>query len=282
MDDAMTITAADPLLDRLSTTAELVFTSHNGKKTAWRRWGSGPALVFLHGGSGSWRHWVRNIEHFSSDHTVLAPDLPGFGNSDEPDYPADGDVMGAALAQGLDTLLPLEERYHLVAFSYGGSMASQLLLHQPNRQRSITLAAAAGLAETRPPPMLSVRGKTGCELVAAHRTNLANIMIADPARIDALALRIQHENTMAARLKVRNVKRGPGLKHTLEGFKGKVAAVWGERDTFLYPGALEERISTLLRLQPQAQIRLLPDTGHWLAFEAATAFNSFLRGVLER
>lgn len=282
MEAVIELTAPDPLLDRLIETSELTLTTHGDKKTAWRRWGQGPALVFLHGASGSWRHWVRNIEFFSTTHTVFAPDLPGFGDSDEPDYPASLDAMGSGVANGLDHLLGKDEPYDLVAFSYGGSIASQLLMKHAGRQRSFMIAAAAGLGETRVPPMLSVRGKSGSELVEAHRINLANIMIANPSNIDALALRIQHENTVAARLKVRHLQRGPGLNETLKGFKGKVAGIWGSNDTFLYEGALEQRTSTLLSMHPEAPVKVLPGVGHWLAYEADDDFNPYLRSLLDR
>jgi hypothetical protein len=45
-----------------------------------------------------------------------------------------------------------------------------------------------------------VRDKTGEALAEAHRTNLLRIMIADPARIDALAIAIQDWNASHARL----------------------------------------------------------------------------------
>ena len=32
----------------------------------WREWGRGETLVLLHGGFGSWLHWVRNIEALSA------------------------------------------------------------------------------------------------------------------------------------------------------------------------------------------------------------------------
>ncbi|MDI6028822.1 alpha/beta hydrolase [Corticibacterium sp. UT-5YL-CI-8] len=276
------MTKPDPLLDRLMEEATLTYTIHAGKKTAFRSWGEGEPIVLLHGGSGSWRHWVRNIIPFSQSHRVIAPDLPGFGLSDEPDYPAEIEVMGAAVSAGLDELIGTNTAYNLVCFSYGGSIASQLLQYHPNRQRTLTLCAAAGLAETRVPQMMSLKGKTGGELVDAHRTNLLRVMIGQPENIDPLAMRVQHESTFEARLKVRTLKRGKWLAETLEGFNGRVEAFWGELDTFLYEGALQIRMSTLKRLQPDAEITVLPGIGHWLAYEAADIFNGIAMEFINR
>jgi pimeloyl-ACP methyl ester carboxylesterase len=42
--------------------------------------GAGPTLL-LHGGTGSWTHWVRNIEPLARQFSVVVPDLPGMGES---------------------------------------------------------------------------------------------------------------------------------------------------------------------------------------------------------
>src|ERR1700730_13687186 len=47
----------------------------------WRRWGEGSPVVLMHGGSGAWSHWIRNIGPLSTRHTVWAFDIPGFGES---------------------------------------------------------------------------------------------------------------------------------------------------------------------------------------------------------
>jgi pimeloyl-ACP methyl ester carboxylesterase len=46
--------------------------------------GSGPALLLVHGGGteSSWQVWKQNIPALARDHTVIVPDLPGFGESD--------------------------------------------------------------------------------------------------------------------------------------------------------------------------------------------------------
>ncbi|HEV2100696.1 MAG TPA: alpha/beta fold hydrolase, partial [Stellaceae bacterium] len=54
---------------------------------AWRVWGSGPPLVLLHGGYGSWMHWIRNVLPLSRLFTVVACDLPGLGESATPPEP---------------------------------------------------------------------------------------------------------------------------------------------------------------------------------------------------
>ncbi|WP_232521702.1 alpha/beta fold hydrolase [Paracidovorax citrulli] len=80
-----------------------------------------PPLVLLHGGSGSWTHWVRNIDTLRSwGRTVWVPDLPGFGDSAVPPGGADADALVAPLAQGMRALWG-DARCDLVGFSFGGS-----------------------------------------------------------------------------------------------------------------------------------------------------------------
>src|SRR5207249_5621844 len=58
---------------------------------AERRRGSGPDLVLFHGGMGSWKHWIRNIEPLARHFTVHALDHPSYGAS----APVSRDMTGA-------------------------------------------------------------------------------------------------------------------------------------------------------------------------------------------
>ena len=51
--------------------------------------------------------------------------------------------------------------------------------------------------------------------MAAHRTNLNRLMIADPAKIDALALVIQEWNTRHSRLKTPMLSRSGALQRAM-------------------------------------------------------------------
>ncbi|HSR13381.1 MAG TPA: alpha/beta hydrolase [Thermodesulfobacteriota bacterium] len=47
--------------------------------------GKGPPVLFLHGLGGSWKDWAPTLPPFASKHQVVAPDFPGFGDSEAPD-----------------------------------------------------------------------------------------------------------------------------------------------------------------------------------------------------
>lgn len=72
----------------------------------WHIWGTGPVVVLLHGGSGSWTHWARNVAALAeAGFTALVPDMPGFGESSAPPEGEDADALPPWLEAGLQELL---------------------------------------------------------------------------------------------------------------------------------------------------------------------------------
>ena len=248
----------------------------------WRSWGDGPALVLLHGGAGSWQHWVRTVPAFSRTRRVLAPDLPGLGESADPPAPPDMATIGAIVAAGIDGLLGPRAFYDLVGFSFGASVGGHVALLHGERVRSLTLVGAGGLVRPRTPMVLErVRDKTGDALAQAHRENLHRIMIADPARIDALAIAIQDWNARHARLDSPALIGKRPLALSLPQLRVPVNAIWGERDQLAYY-TLPDRIAALRALCPALALRIILAAGHWVAYELADAFNAELAEMLRR
>jgi len=70
----------------------------------WHEWGEGPTVVLLHGGYGSWTHWIRNIDALAAEHRVIAADLPGLGDSAMPPEPFTPWSLAGILADGLDAM----------------------------------------------------------------------------------------------------------------------------------------------------------------------------------
>ena len=246
----------------------------------WRSWGNGPALVLLHGGIGSWQHWVRTVPAFSHTYRVLVPDLPGLGESADPPAPPAITTISAIVAAGIDGLLGPQASYDLVGFSFGASVGGHVALLHGERVRSLTLLGAGGLVRPRTPITLErVRDKTGEARMQAHRTNLQRSMIADPARIDALAIAIQDWNVSHSRLDSPALISQRPLAVSLPQLRVPVNAIWGERDQVAYY-ALEDRIAALRVLRPAVEPHIIPLAGHWAAYELPDAFNATLAGLL--
>ena len=91
--------ADDPAttLARLSAAAEQRHSPCGEGEMVWRQWGEGPALVLLHGGYGSWTHWLKNIEALARRYRVIAADLPGLGDSAMPPAPVTPESLAAII-----------------------------------------------------------------------------------------------------------------------------------------------------------------------------------------
>ncbi|MDE2007837.1 MAG: hypothetical protein KGI51_14805 [Rhodospirillales bacterium] len=126
-----------------------------------------------------------------------------------------------------------------------------------------------------------MRHLAGAEREAAHRTNLARLMIADPARIDALALAIQDWNTRHSRLKSPQISRGTWLRDALPQVVGPVGGIWGALDAPSLPD-IAAREAAMRALRPDLRFVAIAGAGHWVAYEAAGEFNAALDAMLQR
>jgi pimeloyl-ACP methyl ester carboxylesterase len=246
----------------------------------WHLWGAGPPLVLLHGGAGSWRHWVRNVERLAEDRLVIAADMPGFGESAMPPMPLTMDGVAGALARGIEDLLPEGARFDLAGFSLGATIAGYVAAGMGERVRNLVLVGCGGLTPPRIVEMMPVRDKQGLARMAAHRENLIRIMIHDPAAIDALALAAQAWNSDHARLRMRGVLPPLSLTRLLPEIAAPAHAIWGEHDQPAR-GSLPDRVAALRALRPQAQVAIIPDVGHWVAYETPEAFEAALRAMID-
>ena len=266
--------ATEDRLARLELTATRAETPSGAGRLVWHEWGEGKPLVLLHGGAGSWRHWTRNIEPLARTRRVIAPDLPGLGESDLPTAGTDLPGIAALLAAGIAARIGEGTPHDLIGFSFGAILAGHLAARHPAGLDSLTLLGAGALGLPREPvPLVSVRDRQGEDRVAAHRENLARLMIADPARIDAGALAIQAWNSDHARFRSRNVTGPASLRDALEGVHTPLRVIYGERDAILVPH-LASRIAFFRARGTEPLV--IPGAGHWVAFEAADRVNEAL------
>ncbi|MGD9942291.1 MAG: alpha/beta fold hydrolase [Burkholderiaceae bacterium] len=267
------------VLAELDAAARRVVVPTPGGVSVWRSWGSGPPVVLLHGGTGSWRHWVSNVHALAASYTVWAPDMPGYGDSDDAPAGADPAALAQVLSQALDTVLPGSAPVDLVGFSFGGIVASHLAAQRPDRTRRLILVGAVGLGALRRPRDREMRRWRGLDDAqasrAAHRHNLAVLMIADAARIDELAIEVQQRNAQRTRFLSRGLSRGHALREILPQVAAPISAVWGRFDATSSDG-IETVVDEFRALLPQARWHVIDEAGHWVQYEEAGAFNALL------
>jgi len=257
-------------------------TTPNGAgEVVWRIWGAGAPLVLLHGGTGSWMHWMRNIEQLARDFTLLVPDLPGSGESSSPQPPISADGIAATLSHGLTSLIGARTRFAIAGFSMGGLIAGYLARHAGADARCLVLVGATGTGAPRGPMELrSWRRLAGdAEKIATHRHNLGILMIHDPAKIDALAVHMQKINAERSRIRGKHVSHTGTLADALAHFTGQLAGIWGEHDATAVP-YLAERKEKLRQLRPQASFEVFAGAGHWVQYEEPARFNARLRELV--
>lgn len=258
--------------------------SSNAPTMVWHEWGSGPVLVLLHGGFGSWRHWIRNIEFLSSKFRVLAADIPGLGESaslPEPTLPAE---IGQIVARGIDNLAG-DEPIHIAAFSFGGVVAGQAALRLGAQLKSLTLCGASGMGLKREKMMLVRRTEemTDTERQEANIENLKRLMLYDHEVFDPLAAFIHIENDRMARLRSRRMSMGDSLAKALEVLgnnKVQLNGIWGEHDITATPW-IDDRQKMLASYCSTSHFASIPDAGHWVSYEAPDVFNQTLSEFLQ-
>ncbi len=104
---------------------------------------TGLPVVFIHGSPGSGGDFSRLGPLLAaSGRRALAPDLPGYGES-EPDPPSMSMESGARAVLGLMTALGIE-RAHIVGWSLGGGVGLHIADSAPDRLASLTLMASIG------------------------------------------------------------------------------------------------------------------------------------------
>ncbi len=249
----------------------------------WREWGANnterPPLVLLHGGSGAWNHWVRNIPSLERRYRLLVADLPGCGDSTDPPRPYDAPSLATLLSNGIDHVLPGDMPFDLVSFSFGGVLSGLIAHRQSRRIRSLTLVGAPilGLTGTGPAnDLVEVPAHLSPEEASPlYRRNLQNLMFGDPAAADDLAVTIQADNMAKARLRSRGIARSSVLADSLHNLPCRLGCIFGERDVTLDPD-LETNHSFVAEIHPNAAFHIVPKAGHWVQFEAPDAVNALL------
>lgn len=122
---------------------DLNYLELHGERMAYVDEGGGEVLLLLHGMAGSSQTWRSVIRPLSRHYRVIAPDLPGHGESTKPR----GDYSLGAFAVLLRDLLDElgVTRATVVGHSLGGGVAMQFRYQHPDYAQRLILIGSGGL-----------------------------------------------------------------------------------------------------------------------------------------
>ncbi len=257
------------------------FESPCGEGTLVIRGWPGPSesagsVLLMHGGSGSWTHWYRNIEYLTRQFNVYAIDLPGLGDSEALALGYSAEDAVNVVGSGIK-LLPNVEQFHIVAFSWGCAVSSQLVKILKDKILSLMLVGPASIGDIPrrgliEPLLKRHAGMSEDEIFFTNRENLAQLMIHQRNRIDDLAVYIQAENTIRSRFNSPQFAQSTLVLDGVEGMTAPLKVVYGEHDAPAQPD-IESKKALFEAVKPDVNFEIVLDAGHWLQYERSRIFN---------
>ncbi|MBI2911894.1 MAG: alpha/beta hydrolase [Chloroflexi bacterium] len=216
--------------------------------------GEGEPLLLLHG-AGSAAVWSPVHAELARSFRVLAPDHPGFGLSDAPEWLDGVDDLVYFYLDFLDQLGI--DRTHVMGHSVGGWIAAELAVGHSHRLRKLALVNAIGLHVTgvEQPDLFAMSPAESAPFLAYDK-EAAQARVASAAPEQA-AIRDKGRAALA-RLGWNPYLHDPKLMRRLRRVRVPTLVVWGENDPLLpldhgraYTGGI-----------PGARLATIPLCGH--------------------
>jgi pimeloyl-ACP methyl ester carboxylesterase len=245
-----------------------------------------PALLWLHGLSGEWQNWLLNIPAFMDRYRCIAPDLPGFGESEMPRE----EISIPGYARTVDAIcdrLGIQDPT-VIGNSMGGFIGAELAISLPTRVSKLVLVSAAGLStESRHAEPLLVAARLW--MLATARTGARADPVVRRRRLRRLMLQgiVRYPEKLSAPLTWELVQGAskPGFiqglranldysyRDRLPQIEVSTLIVWGRND-MIVPVGDAHRYARLIG--PNAHKVIFEDTGHVPMLERPTRFNALL------
>lgn len=236
----------------------------------------GPAVVLIHGIPGSSRSWAAVARALATDHTVVVPDLLGFGD-DGSWNELDAGTQAAALASSLDRQGIAKAT--IVGHDFGGPIAMTLHAARPDLFEALGLLATNAFPDTPIPFPLST---VNWPIVG---NAMARMLFSAPAL--KMMLRMFGSTELGNPDSVRAIftdalqnleERYGHYPATLREVRVPSLVLWGDRDPF-FPVEQGRRLADLLQ---HGDLEVIRGAGHFLPEQRADAVADSIARLVAR
>ena len=254
--------------------------------------GEGPVVLLIHGLAASLLTWYCNIDVLAgAGYRVIAPDLPGYGDSDKPGH-LDYDPESASnFVYDFSQELGLE-RFSIVGSSAGGLVAGLFALENPAMVERMALVGSGGFGRSLSWFLRVISLPVVGGLV--YQPWLNNMMgvskylfYRPPAVLEELLPEMDRVKLLpgARTAMLRSVRSSIdlwGLRkqwRILERLKDSpvpLMTVWGANDIIIPVS----HAAAVGRELPASTVRIVPECGHWPQMEKPGQFNPMLTSFL--
>jgi len=249
--------------------------------------GQGDVVLLLHGFGANKDNWTRISKHITPHYRVIAPDLPGFGESSrQPDasytIAAQADRVNAFVrALGIQS-------FHLGGSSMGGNIAGVYAARYPESVISLWLVAPGGVAAAEPSEMIKEldAGKSNplvVESVEDYNRLLDFVFVKKPFIPGPMLNHLAKEAVRARPLnqnifkQISGASNITGLESALDGSTIPTLIQWGADDRVLHVSGAK----ILASVMPKSQVAIMEGVGHLPMIEkpgeTAKIYMRFLR-----
>jgi pimeloyl-ACP methyl ester carboxylesterase len=274
----------------------------NGLKIAYREAGNNKnqALVLLHGYPSSSHQYRKVLDQLSDEFYLIAPDYPGFGNSDFPS-PEDYQYTFDNIAKTINAFLELKNinSYAIMMQDYGAPIGFRIATENPKRITAIItqngnayeegIGAAwasikdfwANRNEKTEKTLLPAFTLEGLKWQYTHGTRNPETVNPDTWHLDFL--RMNRPNAQKVNLDLwydyqNNLKQYPKWQQYLRENQPKLLVVWGKNDECFPESGAEAFKNDVKNVDYN-----IYDTGHFAleedGFEIISKIRTFMRTV---
>ena len=260
----------------------------NGLRIEYLEGGKGDTLVLIHGFGANKDNWTRFAKHLTSHFRVIAPDLPGFGESSlAPDGVYTIRVQAERLKVFVQTLGI--KSLHLGGNSMGGNIAGAYASLYPEDLKSLLLIAPGGIVSSEPSEMFR-RLKDGkpnplvAESIEDYERLLDFVFVKRPFIPRAIKKyliqeAIEHQSLNRKIFKqLRSSVDDPPLETMLKDLPVPTLIVWGEQDRVLHVSGAK----ILEAVMPNAKTEIMDAVGHLPMIEKPEETAELYLGFIEQ